>query len=185
LGDLGRVAGRGLLGAGRLAAMGLSWEESYLGGLRILAGDDRTLIVVGARCVLRDADGRVLLIKRSDNGAWAYPAGTMELGESISDCAIREVREETGLIATALTLIGIYSNVEHVNTPNMFGHKYQFISVVFRIDAYEGELVRETDETTDAVFYPVDALPEGLSNSVVRTLKDLEAFESENRIILD
>ncbi len=165
--------------------MGLSWEESYLGQIRTLAGDDRTLIVVGARCVLRDADGRVLLIKRSDNGLWAYPAGTMELGESISDCAIREVREETGLIATAVTLIGINSNVDHVGTPNMYGHKYQFISVVFRVDAYSGELVRVTDETTDAAFYPVDGLPEVLGDSVRRTLKDLEIFEATNRAVLD
>jgi 8-oxo-dGTP pyrophosphatase MutT (NUDIX family) len=50
-----------------------------MGQLRILAGDERTLILVGARCVVRDGDGRVLLIKRSDNGEWALPAGSMEL----------------------------------------------------------------------------------------------------------
>jgi ADP-ribose pyrophosphatase YjhB (NUDIX family) len=164
--------------------MGLSWEESYLGQIRTLAGDDRVLIVVGARCVLRDADGRVLLIKRSDNGVWAFPAGTMELGESISECAVREVREETGLNATEVTLIGIYSNADQISIPNMFGHRYQFISVVFRVDAYDGELVRVTDETTDAAYYPVDALPEGVSASVARTLKDLEGFERSNRPIV-
>lgn len=157
--------------------MGLSWEESYLGQMRTLAGDDRTLVMIGARAVVRDPDGRVLLIKRSDNGHWAYPAGAMELGETIAECAVRELREEAGLNATALTLAGIYSNVDNIHTPNIFGHTYQFISVVFRIDAYDGELVRVTDETTDAVFYPIDALPDGLSPSVARTLKDLEAFE--------
>ncbi len=164
--------------------MGLSWEESYLGGLRTLAGSDRQLIAIGARCVLRDADGRVLLIKRSDNGIWAFPAGTMELGETIAECAAREVWEETGLTATALTLIGIHSNVEFINTPNMYGHRYQFISVVFRVDAYEGDLVRVTDETTDAAFYPVDAFPEQLSGSVVRTLKDLESFQATNQTVV-
>jgi hypothetical protein len=66
----------------------ISWAESYLGQLRALAGD-RTLMFVGARCVVRDADDRVLLIQRSDNGLWALPAGAMELGESIAGCAAR------------------------------------------------------------------------------------------------
>ncbi|HEY1487350.1 MAG TPA: NUDIX domain-containing protein [Micromonosporaceae bacterium] len=157
--------------------MASSWEESYLGQIRTLAGDERTLIVIGARNIVRDDQGRVLLIKRSDNGFWAFPAGTMELGESISECAVREVFEETGLNARAVTLVGIYSNVEHVGTPNMFGHKYQFITVVFRVDAYDGELVRVTDETTDAAFYRPEDLPEPLSDSIRRTLDDLEAFE--------
>ena len=65
--------------------MASSWEESYLGQIRTLAGAERTLIVIGARNIVRDDQGRVLLIKRSDNGYWAFPAGTMELGESISE----------------------------------------------------------------------------------------------------
>src|SRR5436190_23625475 len=89
--------------------MALSWDESYVGQLRALAGPERTLITMGARSVLRDADGRVLLIKRSDNGLWAYPAGTMELGETMRECAVREVLEETGLVARAVTPFGLYT----------------------------------------------------------------------------
>jgi ADP-ribose pyrophosphatase YjhB (NUDIX family) len=164
--------------------MGLSWEESYLGQIRTLAGDDRTLIMLGARCILRDPAGRVLLIKRSDNGLWAMPAGAMELGETISDCARREVLEETGLTAHDVTLFGVYSNVENATTPNMYGHKYQFVSMAFRVESYDGELLRATDETTDAAFYAPDEFPETLSGSVRRTLKDLERFESSPRVVM-
>ena len=163
--------------------MSLSWEDSYLGQIRTLAGDERTLILVGARCIIRDETGRLLLIKRSDNGFWALPAGAMELGESITDCAVREVREETGLIATATTLCALYSSPENTNT-NMYGHTYQQFSALFRIDAYEGELQRVTDETTDAGFFGPGEFPEPTGKSVRRSLDDLEAFERTGTVVL-
>ena len=152
------------------------WEESYLGQLRALAGDERVLLAVGTMAVLRDAAGRVLLIERSDNGLWAFPAGTMELGQSLRDCAVREVFEETGLTAHDVTPFGIYSGLNP--RPNMYGHTYQHIGLACRVDSWSGELLRETDETTDARFYPLDALPDGVSGSVRRVLADLAAFEA-------
>jgi len=152
------------------------WEESYLGQLRALAGDERVLLAVGTMAVLRDAAGRVLLIERSDNGLWAFPAGTMELGQSLRDCAVREVFEETGLTVHDVTPFGIYSGLNP--RPNMYGHTYQHIGLACRVDSWSGELLRETDETTDARFYPLDALPDGVSGSVRRVLADLAAFEA-------
>src|SRR5690242_21813409 len=102
-----------------------------MGRLRTLAGDEHTLILIGAMCVVRDDTGRVLLIQRSDNGAWALPAGSIELGETMRDCAAREVREETGLVVLALTPFGLYSRAS--TTPNMYGHTYQTITLACRI----------------------------------------------------
>ena len=79
---------------------------------------------VGARAVVRDNAGRVLLIRRSDNGQWALPAGAMELGESIADCAVREVREETGLRALRVSAFALYTGPDRTHT-NMYGHTYQ------------------------------------------------------------
>jgi ADP-ribose pyrophosphatase YjhB (NUDIX family) len=152
------------------------WEESYLGQLRALAGGERVLLAVGTRAVLRDADGRVLLIRRSDNGMWAFPAGTMELGQSLRDCAIREVFEETGLTAHEVTPFAVYSGLPP--KPNVYGHTYQHISLACRVDGYSGQLRRETDETTDARFYPLDEIPGEVSASVRPTLADLAAFEA-------
>lgn len=53
----------------------MSWAESYHGKLRAMAGDEEVLIMIAARCLLRDDQGHILLIKRSDNGLWAIPAG--------------------------------------------------------------------------------------------------------------
>lgn len=163
--------------------MALSWDESYYGQLRALAGD-RTLISVGSRCVLRDDDGRVLLVRRADNGTWALPAGMMELGESVRDCAVREVREETGLEVRELTPFAVYTRPPD-RGPDMYGHIYQHVTMTVRIDAYDGELRRVTDETTDAGWFAPDALPGLLREGVRRTLTDLAAFETAGTFTLE
>ena len=71
--------------------MGISWEESYLGQLRSIVGH-QMLIAPAARAIIQDEKGRILFVKRSDNGAWVMPAGGMELHESIFDCLKREVK---------------------------------------------------------------------------------------------
>ncbi|MEV0810512.1 NUDIX domain-containing protein [Micromonospora sp. NPDC050200] len=162
--------------------MSISWADSYVGQLRALAGD-RTLMFVGARAVVRDNAGRVLLIQRSDNGHWALPAGAMELGESIADCAVREVREETGLRALRVGAFALYTGPDRTHT-NMYGHTYQIFTTAFRVEDWDGDLVRVTDETTDAGFFPRDAFPSPLSASVPETIADLDVFEQTNRLIL-
>lgn len=159
----------------------ISWDESYLGQLRAIAGE-RVLLFVGARAVVRDDAGRVLLIKRSDNGQWALPAGAMELGESIAECAVREVREETGLSADEVTPFALYTGVDYTTT-NMWGHTYQLFVTAFAVPRWSGELLTETDETTDAAFYDIDALPQPLSRSVPETLADLAIFERSGRLV--
>ena len=162
----------------------MPWEASYLGQLRATVGDDRVLITVGARCVLRDDTGRVLLIRRSDDHSWALPAGTMELGDTLGQTAIREVYEETGLTAHAVTPFALYTNVKH-RGPNMFGHSYQHVTMACRVDGYSGELVRVTDETVDAGWFAPAALPEGIGRNVASTLTDLVAFEETGRFTLE
>ncbi len=160
----------------------VSWAESYLGQLRAIAGE-RILMFVGARAVLRDDAGRVLLIKRSDNGYWSLPAGAMELGESIAGCAVREVREETGLTAEEVEPFALYTGVEYTTT-NQWGHTYQLHVTAFRVPRWSGELVRVTDETTDAVFYDPAALPSPLSKTVPEALADLATFEATGRLVV-
>jgi 8-oxo-dGTP pyrophosphatase MutT (NUDIX family) len=160
----------------------IGWAESYLGRLRASAGDTDTLLFVGARGVIID-DGRILLIQRSDNGRWALPAGAMEVGEDMAGCAVREVWEETGLRATDLTPFALYTGPGYTYT-NEWLHTYQMIMMSFRIDAWAGDLVRVTDETLDARFFPLDALPEPSSTILAETLADLADFEATGRMVL-
>ena len=59
-----------------------------------------------------DDAGRVLLQRRRDTGQWAIPMGKQELGETPSQCAIRETLEETGLIVQPGEIVGLYSRLE-------------------------------------------------------------------------
>ncbi|AZM77204.1 NUDIX domain-containing protein [Streptomyces sp. KPB2] len=63
-----------------------------------------------AGVVVRD-DGRVLVIRRADNGAWEPPGGVLELDERPEDGAVREVHEETGIKVSVERLTGVYKNM--------------------------------------------------------------------------
>ena len=71
-------------------------------------------LVSAVSAVVTDSEGRILLHKRSDNFLWSTPGGAMELGESVEQAVIREVKEETGFDVEVLRCIGIYSDPGHV-----------------------------------------------------------------------
>ncbi|MFQ6198504.1 NUDIX hydrolase [Streptomyces sp. NPDC000405] len=62
-----------------------------------------------AGAVVRD-DGRLLSIRRADNGTWELPGGVLELSESPEDGVVREVHEETGIRVEVDELTGVYKN---------------------------------------------------------------------------
>ncbi len=57
------------------------------------------------------ADGRILVIQRSDNAHWEPPGGVLELGETFEDGVRREVAEETGVTVDVERLTGAYKNL--------------------------------------------------------------------------
>ncbi|MCK5133396.1 MAG: NUDIX domain-containing protein [Candidatus Sabulitectum sp.] len=154
--------------------MGSSFDRSYMGHLRKLVGDQR-IIVPGVRAVISDEKGRVLLVHRTDSGRWGMPAGAVELGDSALDTLKREVKEETGLNVHSATPFALYSHSRYSFAyPN--GDKVQMFVLVFRVDEWDGELVRETDETMGAEFFPMDALPD-LHEVYAETLNDLKIYD--------
>ena len=64
-----------------------------------------------AGVVVRE-DGRVLVIRRADNGAWEAPGGVLEIDERPEDGAAREVLEESGIKAEVVRLTGVYKNMK-------------------------------------------------------------------------
>jgi ADP-ribose pyrophosphatase YjhB (NUDIX family) len=71
-------------------------------------------LVVGSSAVIVDDEGRILLQRRSDSGNWALPGGAMDIGETLAQSAIREVKEETGFDVRIDRIVGIYSDPGHV-----------------------------------------------------------------------
>ena len=54
-------------------------------------------LVPAVSAIVPDSDGRILLIRRTDNNYWSIPGGGVEPGESVSQATAREVMEETGI----------------------------------------------------------------------------------------
>lgn len=64
-------------------------------------------------CVILDARGRVLLIRRKNppfQGEYALPGGFVDIGETVEEACRREVKEEVGVEVGALRLIGVFSD---------------------------------------------------------------------------
>lgn len=116
-------------------------------------------LIPAASTVVTDHTGRVLLIERTDNRLWSIPGGAMEPGETISECAIRETREETGITVDIVRLVGIYTNPAHVISYDNGEVRQQF-SICFACRPTSGELA-PSDESNTVGYYTlaeVDAM---------------------------
>jgi ADP-ribose pyrophosphatase YjhB (NUDIX family) len=71
-------------------------------------------VVPSVVAFVRDDQGRILMIHRTDNDLWALPGGGHDVGESISQTVVREVAEETGIMVEVERITGIYTNPRHV-----------------------------------------------------------------------
>lgn len=80
----------------------------------------------------------------------------MDIGETIAQCAEREVREETGLTVKAYSVVGIYSDPSHVFAYSD-GEVRQEFSVCFACQILGGEIAT-SDESLEVKFWPVEEL---------------------------
>jgi len=112
-------------------------------------------IRVGCSAIIFDANQKVLLTQRTDNGRWCLPGGGMDPGESVEECCIRETLEETGLHVEVIRLIGVYSD------PNMLieypDNRVQIVAMSFEAKVIGGALGL-SDETTDYGYYSLDEM---------------------------
>jgi 8-oxo-dGTP pyrophosphatase MutT (NUDIX family) len=96
-------------------------------------------IVVAVTAFIQGPTGRLLMIRRTDNDLYAIPGGTQEVGETICQTVVREVREETGILVDVTGLIGLYSDPGHVIAFADDEVRQEF-SLCFRARPVRGEL---------------------------------------------
>ena len=102
-------------------------------------------VVPSVVAVVRDDQARVLLIHKTDNDLWALPGGGHEIGESIADTVVREVKEETGYDVEVDAITGTYSNPGHVMAYEDGEVRQQF-SLAFTAHVIGGE-ARTSEES--------------------------------------
>src|SRR5918997_3914894 len=115
-------------------------------------------LVPGASAIVTDEHGRVLMQRRSDSGNWALPGGTMDIGETLQQCAVREVKEETGLDIEITGLLGIYTDPAHV-IAYADGEVRQEFNVTY-LGRIVGGAIAVSDESTDVRFIGAGELDE-------------------------
>ena len=145
----------------------------YLMDLRKYIG--RRPVLTPSGCVLIfNAQGQLLLQRRRDNGLWGYPGGSMELGETTEECAVREAYEETGLKCRNLQLFDIFSGEDmHYIYPN--GDEVYVVEALYICRDFEGELRVQEDEALEQRSFDLDHLPEEITPLNRRPLQKLLA----------
>lgn len=130
--------------------------SDYIKWIRSKVGYDNIILNFSGACITNEK-GEVLLQKRSDtHNIWGLPGGAVELGESIEEVVIREVKEETGLDIKVEYFIGVYSKY-FTKYPN--GDEAQTICYLFKGTVLGGSFFIDNKETFDLRFFCKDNIP--------------------------
>ena len=144
----------------------------YVQALRNHVGTD-LLWMAGVSAVVRNDRGEVLLVRRSDNGLWSLVSGILEPGEQPAAGLLREVEEETGVVAAIEALTGVWTLPE-VTYPN--GDRAQYLDLCFIARHVSGDARVNDDESVEVGWFAPDALPDLPGRSRLRLERAL-AFE--------
>ena len=109
-----------------------------------------------ASVIVRNSAGDLLLLRRSDSGRWTIPTGGLKKNETLTQCAVRECREETGLDIEITALVGVFSDPGHVIAD---GKVRQPVNTCFSARVIGGTLAI-SDEASEVAWVPPARLDE-------------------------
>lgn len=99
--------------------------------------------IVSAAAIVINDKNELLLIKGPRRG-WEMPGGQVEVRESLSDAAIRETKEESGIDIEIIRFCGIFQNVGN-----------SICNTLFLAKPVGGELI-QTPESLESGFFPIE-----------------------------
>jgi len=119
-------------------------------------------------------DSKMLLGKRKNahgQGAWAPPGGHLEFGETLEECAQRELLEETGLIAESIKKLW-FTNDIHLQ------ENKHYITIFMVVDKFSGEVKNlEPEKCEGWQWFDLNNLPSPLFLSVDNLINKEKALE--------
>ena len=109
---------------------------------------------VGVNGIVFHEDGRLLLEKRADDHCWGIPGGWAEVGESPEESVIREIYEETGLIAEVKEIINVYTRL-----PGKYNNPHTTCHILYKCNIFGGEL-QKSEESLEVGFFQISDISE-------------------------
>ena len=147
-----------------------AFSEMNLGTSRLYP--ERPMVGVG---VLIRRDGKYLIIRRAaepDAGLWSVPGGLVDIGEKISDAAVREAKEETGLDVEIIDLLGVVDRIVREGSRI----KYHFIIADYLAEPKEGTLKPASDALDARWVDPNELLNYDLTPTLIELLKRIKIY---------
>lgn len=141
---------------------------SFITDLRAKIGHD-LLWLSGATAVVQREDGDILLVRRSDTGAWTPITGIVDPGENPALTCLREAEEEAGVVIEVVAFAQL-----KVDPPMTFsnGDRCQFLDHTFYCRYISGQARVNDEESSQVAWVPVADLPTYCSD---RMLDRIEA----------
>mgnify|MGYP000845570769 CR=1 FL=1 len=130
-----------------------------------LARTGRWPLTIGVRIIVREED-RVLLVRHTYTPGWHFPGGAVDRRETAADAAVRELREEALIEASAPPrLVGIYLNLTQQKSDHILLYE---AGEWRRVEGKARPL-----EIAEAAFFPIADLPKGTTGGTRRRLAEL------------
>lgn len=131
-------------------------------------------ITLGTRAVVRDADGRILVVRQSYTNGWIFPGGGVDRGEAPVTAVKREVMEETGVrVKGDVVVHGLFSN--HANFPG------DYVAVYIANEFEDGTWKPSLEITERAFMQPAD-IAKDCSAGMRRRLEELAGKRTVSEI---
>ena len=134
--------------------------------------------IVPAAAVAIEHEGHILMLQRRDSGNWTLPGGTLEFGESLAECAVRELKEETGLDVQVTGIVGTYTDPD-VRIAYSDGEVRQEFTVVFHGVSTGHEVSLDSESMGFQWVHKDKLLDLRLADSQRRRLEDLLRYQAD------